>query len=906
MNRTNFFKLILFIGFVFIVCGCVKAENQEYLSYPTRKIILSNGLSLINRTIKENKITCIEILVKVGSSREGEFLGNGISHFTEHMVFKSNRVYKPGEIHKLAREWGGFINGYTGKDYTHFKITVLDEYLPEALELMRNMLLDADFKKDLVDKEREVILNEIKMQEDDPEYILHRLLFNSIYKDSTYSLPILGYEEKVKKVSVQDLTKFYKKEYVPSNMIMSVVGPRNFKEIMELVVDVFKPQKKGVPSDNNFSNEFSRCLTSNVKIKFYPTQLAYLNLAFRGISIEHEDLYALDVLSSILGGGGSSRLNKSLNIEKGLVNWIGAYNYTPVFKGFFDIYASTDLKRIKSSVRTIFEELEKIKKGDFTEREIRKAINRVKSSHIFGLETVQSQATSLVINEFLTNDYNFDERYIKRIQEINKDDIIRVAKKYLKFDVFNLIVLLPKDTDISAINDLLGKNYVSSDCLKDVVLDFNVDSWKDLFLEKAKSVDKKLKVQTEKFNLPNGMVLLVRKDSELPIVSLRCVFKGGVRAENSNNNGISNLTASTLLGGTVNLSKSDILTKIEQMGGSIGTDSGYNTFSVGINVLKEDFNMGLKILSDILKNSNFPKKMFEIEKYKQKQAVKAQEDSIFAIGLKNLRLALFKKHPYRFMPVGTVKTLDNIKRKDVVDFYNSYVNPKNMVFTIVGDIDIDRVYKEVKKNLEEWEKSQEYLPIKKIGQIKVSGVKDEIVYADKYQKLLMYGFHGIEITNKDRYSLEVLTRIISGGGSRLWQEIREKQGLSYSLGAYFIPGIDPGYFSIYIQTKSEDLNKIDKLIREQINIIKNGEFDIDEIKIAKNELIGNHLSGLQSNAGLAYQMSLDEIYKLGYDNFENYNVNINQVTKEDIINVANKYIDLNNFVIIKVLSETYE
>jgi len=893
------------MSLILLLCNFPQAK-EDYFSYPTQKFNLANGLCFINRTVPHSKISCIEVLIKAGSARESKFLGSGVSHFTEHMVFKSNKKYKPGQIHKLARSWGGFINGYTSMDYTHYKIVVLNEYLPKAIELMKNMLLEADFKKNLLKKEREVILNEIKLKKDNPEYIASRLLFKTVYKNHPYSLPVLGYENNVTQITLKELTQFYRNNYVPSNMIMSIVSPKTHEKNLSIVNKIYGIEDVYSNEVSNENVKVESQITPRGKIKLYPTKLVYLNLAFPSIDIKHKDLYALDVLASILGSGGSSKLNKELNIKRGLVNWIGAYNYTPMDKGIFNINASTDVERLKPVIQNIFEEIKKVKQGNITSDEIEKAINSVKSSQVFELETVQAQATSLVINEFFTGNYDFTKRYIKKIEKLTKQDIVKVAEKYLDFEKINLTMVLPEDKKSEFIQELLNEDYLKNYSDKELEIDINLDSIETLLIKKEKKVPLKIDAEFRKFTLSNGITLLIKKDSTLPIVSVRCVFKGGVRTEKPDNNGISRLTASMLLGGTTNLSKVEILKKIEKLGGSIGTDSGYNSFSVGMSILSKYLDTGLDVFLDVMKNSNFPDEIIAIEKQKQIQMVRHIQDSIFKVGLKKLRLTLFKQHPYRFITVGRIKSIQNIKRNDIVNFYNRYVNPENMVFTITGDINIDKVYENINSNLGNWGTDVIYEPEIVLEQIKLKEIKEKVVHLDKYQHLLMYGFRGIKITDEDRYSLDVFTRIISGGGSRLWQAIREKEGLAYTLGAYFVPGIDPGYFAIYILTKSKDLNKIENLIKKQIRIIKQGKITDNEIKLAKRELIGAYLSGLQSNSSLAYTVSLDEIYGLGFNNFKRYERKIKEVTKKDIIRVAKKYITMDKFVLIKVLPKEQE
>ncbi len=859
IKRFSAFLTILLLG-LFIVPAVFSQDNQP------QKYILDNGLIIIIKEDHTTPIVALSCIVKAGSTTEGKLSGSGISHFVEHIFFKGTAERGVGDIARQIRDAGGEISAFTTFDYTQFNITVSRSYLNEALSILSDALSNSSFDPEELENERKVILNEIRQNEDEPDRYLSRLLWSTAYIRHPYHLPIIGYRELFLKLTRKDLLDYYHQKYIPDNIVLSIVGDIDSEETYLKVKEAFKNfQRENIDLYAVVSEpaQMSQREISEQRA----VNLAHLYMGFHGPDITSTDLYAMDVLAIILGEGKSSRLNSQLKEKKQLVYSINAFSYTPRDPGIFGITALLEQENITAARQAIAEELDKVKQGDISEEELDKAKKTALSDYLFGLQTVENQARDLSTSEVFTGDFNFSERYIKGIDSVEINDIRQAAGKYLLPDNLTIALLVPK----GAIGPAQDR-------------------------EAQKRTDSPIK----KTVLNNGLILLLKENHSLPIVSIRVGLKGGVRAENQKDNGISLFTARMLLGGTKNRTKQDIAEQIELAGGAIASYSANNSLGISLDLLSSETETGIEVLMDILANSNFPPE--EIEKTRKEliAEIKNNMENDFYVASKTLKSTLFKSHPYRFVNTGSPDSLAGLRRRDLERFYRQYVTTDNLVIAVFGDIDIKKIEDTVAKKSAGLNRR----PMKKIkppAESKQNSERKAVKHMDKSKAVLMLGFGGIAVDNNDKYVFGVITAILSGQAGRLFDVVREKSGLSYSVGSYNVLGLDPGYYVFYSMTTAENIDRANALLTEEIKLLKTQLVKSEELKRVKSALTGTQDIELQTNGALAFTSALDELYGLGYNNYKIYPDKINSVTPQDIIRVANKYFNPDTSAIITVI-----
>ena len=269
----------------------------------------------------------------------------------------------------------------------------------------------------------------------------------------------------------------------------------------------------------------------------------------------------------------------------------------------------------------------------------------------------------------------------------------------------------------------------------------------------------------------------------------------------------------------------------------------------------------------------------------------AQEDEIYDVGVRLLRNTLFERHPYRFHPLGTKETVGALTRADCVEFAGKWLVPSNMVVTVFGDVDSRSVQEKLRRAFGVLDARQSDWP-SIMSEDSLNEVRIATQVMEKEQTLVMFGFRGLTYQSVDRYALDVMTAILSGMAGRLFQAIREKQGLGYTLGAINVPGWDPGYLLIYAATKPNEQERVLKMLDEQLELAIANGFRDQEVEEAKRYIIGLHRLDLQDMTALAKRSTLDELYGVGFEAWGAYEDKINSVTPQKVHDAARHYLTM--------------
>jgi zinc protease len=586
----------------------------------------------------------------------------------------------------------------------------------------------------------------------------------------------------------------------------------------------------------------------------FATELTHLSMAWHIPELTNPDVPALDLLSTILGDGRSSRLYRRVREEAGLAFSISAFSYTPGDPGLFGIDATVDPKKREAAEQLALRIVDEVKQAGVTAEELEKARKITLSHHLGALTTMRGQASDIGSNWLLTRNLNFSRDYLDAVQKVTLDDIKRVAATYLKQNKLTVVSLNPKGS--------LGAQ-----------------------AEVAKAVGAG---EIQKFDLANGLRLLVREDPRLPLVAIGAVFRGGLLAENPQDNGITRLMAKVLLKGTKTRTAEQIANEIEAVGGSISSDAGNNSFSVSVDVTKPDVKLGLDLLSDVLLNATMPEKAITREKEIQIAAIQQEEEQLTAVARNIMRQALFQQHPYALRSNGSVASVQELTQKDLLEFRDRYLVAKNGVVFVFGDVKASEVKQLVEQTLGKMKPGGLALTTAKPS---TPLAKPEAVesHKDKAQSVIMVGFRGASLSSPDRYALDLIDEASSDLGSRFFIRIREQMGLAYYVGASQMQGLVPGLFAFYLGTDPQKIAPVKTALLDEIHKLANDGLSQEELTRAKKKLIGQQEIANQSNDAFGYQCALNELYGLGFDYYKRLEHDVNAITLDDIKQVAAKY-----------------
>lgn len=430
-NRVMIRKLIItsiIITFLFIPLA-ISAKN---LFEGLEQRQLDNGLTILLLRDTAKPIVSVQIWVKAGGWNETPET-NGISHFVEHLLFKGTATRPVNAIQQAVESKGGMINGATSKDFTYFYINVPGAFWDDALTILADMVQNASFDSKELDQERLVVLEEIQRQNDEPNAFLWNKFNETIFKQLPYRMTTLGTTDNLKSFTREMMQKYYHANYQPANMTVVICGDFPQYQTLSRITELF-PRSETAQSVIKQSPPVTVESAEDpfpVKIELpFQVNLVYHLIGFLGPTIESQDQYALDILATMLGIGRSSRLNQSLREDQQLVFNIGASFLSQKANGIFFITAIYQPNRIPEVTNSIMGEIRRLSTAEISDTELAKAKRMLRSSFVLDNQTYSDQANTLGYCATIAR-VDHALNYMNEIENVSKEDISRVAKKYL-------------------------------------------------------------------------------------------------------------------------------------------------------------------------------------------------------------------------------------------------------------------------------------------------------------------------------------------------------------------------------------------------------------------------------------------------------------------------------------------
>ena len=843
--------------------GKASRSSKEIPALPpgVRVTTLDNGLTIIVREDHSAPVVSAQAWCQAGSIHEGEWLGAGLSHVLEHMLFKGTVTRGAGRIDQEVQEAGGYMNAYTSFDRTVYYIDVPNTGARVAVDILCDIMQHATLPPEELAKEMDVIRREMDMGQDDPGRRSSRRLFETAYTKSPYRFTIIGYPDIFNEVKPGILRAYYEEKYAPNNIFFVVVGDVKPDDVVAQIREAFAKAKSRAMPPSVLPEEPKQTALREV-LEEAPVELGHAHLSWHIPELRHADVPLLDVLAVVLGGGRSSRLYQAVREKKGLAHSVDAWTYNPGNPGLFGLSFLVDADKFAVTRDAALNEVEHIKRRGVAPAEVRKAVKQFVSATLGTRKTMQGQAQDLGGSWLIARDLNFSERYLATVKRVTPSALQRVARQYLTADNRTLYALLPAGA--------LPKPSALA----------------------VETADQPI----QKFELPNGLRLLVKESHRLPFVQFRAVFKGGVLAESTGNNGITQLMAKLLLKGTKTRTAVQIAREMESVGGSIDSFGGNNSFGLSAEVLRDDFATGLELVADVLLHPAFGASELDRERTVQLAGIRAQRDQLLKSAGIAMRRALFGEVGYGLDALGSESSLGDLNSARLKSFFQQLAVPNNCVLAIYGDVHAKSVRNAVAKAFGKWKQGTEALtdlpavrPLAKVERVAET--------RDKKQAVLLVGFPGVTLNDPDRYALELLQEACSDLGSRLFLRIREKLGLAYYVGAQNFLGLAPGYFAFYVGTAPEKIELVEHELLREAELLRNEGLTDAELKRAKAKIIGQKKISRQDLGGLALTTALDELYGLGFAHGETDDARYEAVTLKEVKSVAQKYLRADGLVI---------
>ena len=403
---------------------------------------LKNGLTIVGEEIPYLKSVSLGIWINTGSRLESE-KESGVSHFIEHMLFKGTKNRSAKDIARDIDRLGGEINAFTNKECTCYYVHLLDEHINKGIDVLSDMILNSSFDTNDIDKERFVILEELKMYEDSLDDLSYDLLVENVYPNDGLGRNILGNRKTIKSLKREDILNYYNKYYVPNNAVISICGNFNFEEIVKVIEEKFEQwQEKEVNIEVKEAN-YTPCFVTKNK----DSEQVNIAINLKAIPEENEkEAYALSVVNNIFGGSTSSRLFQSIREEKGLVYSI--YSSQTLYRkcGELGIFASTSEEYLKEVYDLIIKEIKNIRENYITEEELEESKEQLKGNYILSLESINSKMLAHGEAMLLNNKLKKEDEIIEHINVVNMEQVKDIINKV--FNIENLAVcIVGKDVE---------------------------------------------------------------------------------------------------------------------------------------------------------------------------------------------------------------------------------------------------------------------------------------------------------------------------------------------------------------------------------------------------------------------------------------------------------------------------
>ena len=402
-----------------------------------RKSVLPNGIRVVTERMPHVRSVAVGIWVDTGSRNEPAERA-GVSHLIEHLVFKGTQSRTAEEIARTMDSVGGQMDAFTAKEHTCFFVNVLDEHLPLAMDVISDLVLQPLFKDEDISKERGVVLEELKMDEDQPDHLVHEIFTQNFWKDHPLGKPILGTKETVKRLMRPAILDYYARCYEPRNMMVTAAGNLEHGRLVDLVAEAFgglrprDPEPIGPAPATN-----STVILRNKK----NLEQVHLCMGVPSYPLSHERRYACYVLNTLLGGGMSSRLFQNIREREGLAYAVFSELSPCSDTGCLSVYAGTSLESAPRVVEFILKEFRDLKKNMVPAEELRRAKDHLKGSLMLSLESTTSRMSNLARQEMYFGRFFTLDEIIERIEEITVEDVLAVANEFFHPQYIALTVL---------------------------------------------------------------------------------------------------------------------------------------------------------------------------------------------------------------------------------------------------------------------------------------------------------------------------------------------------------------------------------------------------------------------------------------------------------------------------------
>ncbi len=885
------FHLLLILGMLMALTSCTTtnkttlngldmAQQLSPIEQP-RIVRLQNGLTVLIKQDERFPLVNIRLYVHAGAAYEtpGQ---EGISHLLEHMVFKGSETRGPGQTAREIESVGGSLNAGTSWDYTTYYVEVPNTEWKLGMDVVKDMGFGAKIDPGELESERKVVISELERGEDQPGSKLFKTLSSMVWEGTNYAWPIIGYRETVNNITDADIHAYINRLYQPQEMLLVVVGNIDEEAVLAEAKQIFGPIKNTRPvtqiTPSIVPAKGKGPLVSVVHGKW---NKVYLGIAFPIPDFHDSRAVGLEVLGQLLGGNDTSLLYRTFKYDRQLVDDISAFSIMLEGAGMFYISATLDAENVEPFWNQLMAEMAEFSPTVFTDQELARAKLNLADSLFTAKETLSGLASKLGSFQFFYDSQQEEANYLYDLSQVNRENLFELTEHYLVPDKLSACLLLPEGTDIPA------------ETLTATVK----NTWPQAQAAKAACLTEN-EGDIEEIVLPGGSKLVLMPDPTLPYTALSIFWPGGDGTITKAQQGLPALAANVLTRGTPNMTATQIEDFLSDRAASVAASAGRDIFSLNAKFPAWFSGDLLPLLSDMLTAPTWSATETDLAKKDQVASIKLREDKPLGLAFRHIFPFLFDSAPYSFYHRGMPEEIKTFSPDKLKEFWQQQSSAP-FVLAVCGQFDPQaiRAFSEnLAAKLTKATTPYEYLRPKWSKEMQTT-----LTLPDRNQAHMLAVFPTVGTEDlKASAGLTLLRAALAGQSGLLFRDLRDKQGLGYTVTAFLWQSPKAGFLAFYIGTEPEKVDQAEQGFIDTVNMLRKNALPAEEIERAKNVITGEYYQEHQTLLSRSRQTANLLVQGLERD-MEKKLVDLSQtLTPKDLLGLSREYLEWDKAYIMKV------
>ncbi len=835
------------------------------------QVKLDNELNVLLINSPGSTAGTVQMWFRAGSALE-KHDHQGIAHFLEHMFFKGTPTRPGAGLAHEIESYGGEVNAFTSFDYTCYYINTPFSFINRSVDILLDMVANPMFLEEDIPAERQVVFEEYRRALDNPSQFNFMELQKTCFTDG-YQHPILGREDTILNFSREQLTTFRNNNYNLENALLVIAGDlKNKDQLLKAIEKVKLPH-----GEKSSFGEFNLKNKASVNVHDKDIRQATLSISIQAPKYSGDKAAAQDLAINCLAHGETSRLYQALVAQNSTCNGVAGSSMYFANGGAHMLKMNFPPENLAKVLSGLEKALAEVASKGFKNEELLKIKNQYIASKVYEKESIESFAFSLGHGFAQSGNIHCEEEFIERIRSTTVEQVIEAMIEIFKHPV-HLTLQLPRGQKLPQAQKTLVTWQAK---LNKIFKDKKTKEIKQKIL--GSEFDPSLKV----IEIKPGIKFVYRQNKMTPTFVLHTYLKGGVSAETEKTAGQHHLFARLMTYGYKGMPYNKLKNELETLSAYLSGFSGKNAYGLTLHGQSKDQDSLIKHFFGTLKSPEVPTKFFTHERKITLRALDNQKEDPVKQTFKSFYKQMFKGHPYSLDISGTPATLKTMSALSLKKLHQSNLKKQEIVITYCGDQDWSVIYPTIVQMTQDLTDRPKAIKVKR----KATPVKanEQWIEMQREQTQMVIGKPAFNISQKEDAYLKMITAHLSGQSSDLFVEVRDKQGLCYSVSPVHISALEAGCWAIYIGSGKDKILQAKDAIYTILNNLAKTGVTKEEFERIKTMIDGQNLLGIQTNEDYAQVYSIPVLHHLGIDFQHHSNQEIRDVKYEDFQKFLGSY-----------------